>query len=282
MTEGTTDDVLEREKLRYEVDKLQIEVSQLRKPFRQPATVAAIFLGLVTSGAAGIQYQLNQIQAENTKLDIAKLAEEREKLSQEIKVLGDQRAAIQSQLSDGSAAVAAANQQIADVQQKLTALEERLRSESGVRPALYKDLSDSANALRLAAATSEDAATSLDLTQREIKSSRAPRASGLLGSFKVGIYYNVKDSTAKAFAEQVQGALNGNVSITQLYPREQAFFESVNVPMGNEVRYEDPAELPAARELQTLLASRSPGDTFRLRAVGTKTPNFLSIFIDKR
>jgi len=281
MTDGKTDDVLEREKLRYEVDKLQIEVSQLRKPFRQPTTVAAIFLGLVTSGAAGIQYQLNQIQAENTKLEIAKLAEEREKLSQEIKALGDQRAAIQSQLSDGSAAVAAANQQIADAQQKLTALEQRLRSESGVHPALYKDLSDSASALRLAVATSNDAATSLELAEREIKSSRG-RASGLLGSFKVGIYYNVKDATAKTFAEQVQGALNGNVSITQLYPRDQAFFDSVNVPMGNEVRYEDPGELPAARELQTLLASRSPRDTFRLRAVGTKTPNFLSIFIDKR
>jgi hypothetical protein len=281
MTDGKNDDVLEREKLRYEVDKLQIEVSQLRRPFRQPTTVAAIFLGLVTSGAAGIQYQLNQIQAENTKLEIAKLADEREKLSQEVKALGEQRALLDSQLSAGSAAVEAANRQLADVQQKLAALGEGLRSES-VRPAVYEQLRNSADALRLAVATSEDAATSLDLTQREIKASRGPRPSGLLGNFKVGIYYQVKDSAAKAFAEQIQGAVAGNVSIAQLYPKDQAFFDSVNPPMGNEIRYEDPAELPAARELQTLLASRSPGDSFKFRSVGTKTPNFLSIFIDKR
>jgi hypothetical protein len=281
MTDVKTDEVLERDKLRFEVDKLQLEVSQLRKPFRQPTTVAALFLGLVTSGAAGIQYQLNQIQAENTKLEITKLGDEREKLSREVTALGEQRALLDSQLSAGSAAVAAANKQLADAQANLTALEERLRSES-VRPAVYQQLRESANALRDAVASSEDAATSLDLTQREIKSASGPRAAGLLGTFKVGIYYQLKDPAAKARAEQIQGALAGNVSIVQLYPRDQAFFDSVNVPMGNEIRYEDPGELPAARELQTLLASRSPDDTFKFRAVGTKTPNFLSIFIDKR
>jgi hypothetical protein len=281
MTDVKADEALEREKLRCEVDKLQLEVSQLRRPLRQPTTVAALLIGLLTSGAASIQYQLNQIQAESTKLEIAKLGGEREALSQQVKTLGEQRALLDSQLSAGSAAVEAANRQLADVQEKLAALGDRLRSES-VRPAVYEQLRDSANALRLAVATSEDAATSLDLTQREIKASRGPRASGLLGGFKVGIYYPVKDPAAKALAEQVQGALAGNVSIAQLYPKDQAFFDSVNVPMGNEIRYEDPAELPAARELQMLLASRSPGDMFKFRAVGTKTPNFLSIFIDKR
>jgi hypothetical protein len=280
MSDANANEVLEREKLRCEVDKLQLEVSQLRRPLRQPTTVAALFIGLLTSGAASIQYQLNQIQAESTKLEIAKLGGEREALSQQVKALGEQRALLDSQLSAGSAAVDAANRQLADAQGKLAALGERLKSES-VRPAVYEELRDSANALRLAVATSEDAATSLDLTQREIKASRGPRAPGLLG-FKIGVYYQAKDPAAKALAEKVQGALAGNVSIAQLYPKDQAFFDSVNIPMGNEIRYEDPAELPAARELQMLLASRSPDDTFKFRAVGTKTPNFLSIFIDKR
>jgi hypothetical protein len=281
MTDLKTDDVLEREKLRCEVDKLQLEVTQMRRPLRQPTTLLAILVALLTSGVVGIQYQLNQIQAEQTKLEIAQLDGQRKSLQQEVKSLAEQRDQVATQLADSQASVSSSQQRIAEAQVKVTALEERLRSEPA-RPALYEQVRDTSAALRLAAATSEETATSLDLARREIKDSRGPRASGLLGSFKVGIYYPLSDAAAKTFAEQVEGSLAGNVSIVQLYPRDEQFFNNVNPPMGDEIRFEEPGELPAARELQTLLASRSPGQTFRFRAVGTRTPNFLSIFIDKR
>ena len=91
MPELQTGDGLEREKLRYEVDKLKIEVTRLRRPLRQPTTWAAILIGLLTTGVVGVQYQLNQIQAESTKLDISKLTRDREAIQQELKALNEQR-----------------------------------------------------------------------------------------------------------------------------------------------------------------------------------------------
>src|SRR5262245_16167591 len=177
MTELQTDDALEREKLRYEVDKLKIEVTQLRRPMRQPTTWAAILIGLVTTGVVGVQYQLNQIQAEGTKLDIAKLSRDRESLQQELSALNEQKKQIETQLVDSQESIKSSQQQIADAQAKLTAIEERLRTEPA-RPALYEQVRDTNAALRRAAATSEETATSLDLARREIKDTRGPRAAG--------------------------------------------------------------------------------------------------------
>jgi hypothetical protein len=273
---------LQEEKLRLEVDKLRQEVVNLRRPFRHPTTLTAILVAAATAAAAGFQFKLNEIRAERTRLEIETLDKARTSIQHEVQDLDSQRAQLASEAAAGSTLLASVQQRLGDAQKQLVALETSLQT-GGVTQGQIQDVRDSVKALRTVAVTSQDSATSLDLTRREFEAPRRSRPTGILGPYKVGIYYLQHDSNAQTFAKQVQRALSKSVSVVQYYARDESFFESVVPPEGDEIRFEEDAESSAAQELRGLLRSRLPDHEFRLQPVlAFPTPKFLSIFIDHR
>ncbi|MDX2182074.1 MAG: hypothetical protein SFV18_20945 [Bryobacteraceae bacterium] len=96
---------------------------------------------------------------------------------------------------------------------------------------------------------------------------------------KIGIYYLKEDAASAIRAERLKKDLSSFAPIVQLYPRAYKFFLDVALPEGDELRYEDPAELSLARNLQSRLAKLDPSAKYVLRPVVTPTPNFVSIFL---
>ena len=108
-----------------------------------------------------------------------------------------------------------------------------------------------------------------------------PAPANPLRGYKVGIYFLNGHAAAEAHARRIEAGLRKQAYLTvQLYPRERAFMEQVNLPQKDEIRYEAGSgdEQRAAEALQRLARDAGLGE-FNLRVVGTPTPGFVSIFL---
>ena len=126
MTVLQQDDRLEHEKQRLEIEKLRHEVANLRRPLRHPTTLTAVLIAVVTVATAGLQFKLNDIHAEQTKLDIAKLDERRAVMERDVEALSAERAQLALAASDGSKLLESVQQRIADAQKQVRGLESNL------------------------------------------------------------------------------------------------------------------------------------------------------------
>ena len=103
---------------------------------------------------------------------------------------------------------------------------------------------------------------------------------GQLNSYKIGFYFH---PDKKAVAEELRSFLleKGFKGRTQMYPKNQAFFDWANNPKGYEVRYEVKYERQSASKLLELMNENDFGINFKLQPVGNRTAGFISIFVPK-
>lgn len=265
-------------KLALEVEKLQIEVAALRKPARWSLTsIVGVLTVLATLIGAGFQYKLNQIKAEQTALDLARLEAKHNEVQQLLS------AAIVN-LESTTRAQAAAKERLDQIEQQLGRAESQLAGMASGGPqsaAARAALGEARASLGVVSASVQQSSSSVeaDLTrlqtlQRGIRSTTIVRLSGV----KVGVYFLADNAAGRSRAEQIRDALTNVAGSVELYPRDRAFFETVNLPTGDEVRYEAGREDETARELASTL-ERLTSRRFALRTVGTPTPNFVSVMI---
>jgi hypothetical protein len=103
-----------------------------------------------------------------------------------------------------------------------------------------------------------------------------------LAGVKVGVYYLAGNASAARRAGELQSLLTPprfRGTAVQLYARPRSFFEDAALPNADEIRYEPGFETVQAQALQRLLANADSGHKYDLREVGTRTPDFISIFL---
>jgi hypothetical protein len=264
-------------KLALEVEKLQIEVAALRKPSRWNLTsIVGVLTVVATLAGAGFQYKLNQIKAEQTALDLARLEVRHNEVQQLLS------GAI-ANLESTTRAQAAAKARLDQIEQQLSQAEAQLGSLApGPQGAAARAaLGEARASLGAVSATVQRSSSSVeaDITrlqslQQGMRGAPIVRLSGV----KVGVYFLADNAAGKRLAEQVRDGLASVAGSIELYPRDRAFFQTVNLPSGDEVRYEAGREDDVARELAATL-ERLTSRRFTLRAVGTPTPNFVSVMI---
>jgi chromosome segregation ATPase len=264
-------------KLALEVEKLQIEVAALRKPRRWSLTT--LFTGLTVAATligTGFQYKFNQIKAEQTALDLARLEARHNEVQQLLS------AAI-ANLESTTRAQAAAKERLDQIEQQMRQAESQLASlapgpQSAAARAALGEARASLGAVSASVQRSSNSVeadiTRLQSLQQGIRGATVVRLSGV----KVGIYFLADNAAGRTRAEQIRDALTNVAGSVELYPRDRAFFETVNLPSGDEVRYEAGREDEIARELAATL-ERLTARRFSLRTVGTPTPNFVSVMI---
>jgi hypothetical protein len=102
-----------------------------------------------------------------------------------------------------------------------------------------------------------------------------------LGGFKIGIYYLAGNKNGQMRAEALQQKLIAAKcpADLQLYPKPRTFFEEVQLPLADEIRYEPDYEDAQAQALLVLLKHIDPRTEYVLRSVRNRTPQFISIFM---
>jgi hypothetical protein len=265
-------------KLALEVEKLQIEVAALRKPssrWNLTSIVGALTVAATLAGA-GFQYKLNQIKAEQTALELTRLESKHAEVQQ---LLSNAIANLEST----TRAQQAAKEKLDQIEQQLTRTEATLASAApGPQGAAARvALGEARASLGAVSATVQRSSTSVeaDLTRLHTlqQGIRGGAAVGLSG-VKVGVYFLGDNAGARRIAGQMREVLTGVAGSVELNARDRAFFETVNLPLGDEVRYEAGREDAVARELAETL-ERLTSRRFTLRAVGTTTPGFVSVMI---
>lgn len=267
-----------QQKLALEVEKLQIEVAALRKPasrWKLTSIVAAI-TAAATFVSAGFQYKVNEIRAQQTALDLTRL----EGKHAEVQTL---LASAIANLESTTRAQGEAKAQLDRLQQQLTQAESSLASaapspqSAAVRAALGQarvSLGEVSATVQQSSSSVEADLTRLQSLQQGIRASTVVRLSGV----KVGVYFLNGQADARRRAEQIRDALAGVAGSVELNARDRSFFDTVNLPSGDEVRYEPGREDAIARELAQAL-ERLTSQRFALRAVTTPTPGFVSVML---
>jgi hypothetical protein len=104
---------------------------------------------------------------------------------------------------------------------------------------------------------------------------------GSLFGFKIGIYFLRGSETLTAKASDIKEKITdkGFQGTIQLYPSDKSFFDLVREPRAIEVRYEPGREDGAADSLMAILRDLYPELSIVKRAVTSRTPGFISIFI---
>ena len=102
-----------------------------------------------------------------------------------------------------------------------------------------------------------------------------------LAGYKIAIYYLADNAAAAAQANDLRAKLTeaNCPAPIQIDPRPRSFFDNVQPPLDNEVRYEPDYENAQAQALMLLLSRIDPQTHFVLRPVGNRTPQFISIFL---
>ena len=105
------------DKVYWEVQKLQAEIDNLRKPpYRSPTVmvplISAVVAAIVAVVGAGFKYQMNQLEARRVELQVADLQQQRVSLLREVE-------AVQSDADKVTAQLKTANEQLADAQKAL-------------------------------------------------------------------------------------------------------------------------------------------------------------------
>jgi hypothetical protein len=104
-----------------------------------------------------------------------------------------------------------------------------------------------------------------------------------LSGYKIGIYFYDNDPSSipsvLKVAERLKDA--GFSGTVQQYPSNDAFFENVNRPSGLEVRYEAGIEDQAADALLAIVQTADNRNRWIKRQVGSRTPNFISVFVPR-
>jgi hypothetical protein len=165
----------ERDKLRWEIEKLRAETESLRRPaYLSPATLIALATAAVGLVGAGFQYQLNQVRAERADLAAAQnnfraetaqdelerlektkaeLASEIDAMQAENKKVSEQLASVRSQLTNAEAGIqaAAANAASPEAKQALTQAQNTvaaLKTETGASEKVQVERAERLEAIR--------------------------------------------------------------------------------------------------------------------------------------
>jgi DNA repair exonuclease SbcCD ATPase subunit len=269
------------QKLALEIQKLQGELDAQRQPPRRWSltAIAGVLTVAATLAGAGFQYKLNQIKAEQTTLEIAKLEARHGEVQQLL------QAAI-TNLESTTQAQNAAQAKLGQIMEQLTRAESQLASTAPgpQATAARAALGEARASLDAVSAAVQRSSNSVEADIGRLQTLRQQiRSSGPavgLATTKVGIYFLRDNPAALRAAEQIRDALSAERSVgaIELYPRDRAFFETVNAPSGDEVRYEPGREERVARELANTL-ERLTARRFALRTVATPTPGFLSVMV---
>jgi hypothetical protein len=104
-----------------------------------------------------------------------------------------------------------------------------------------------------------------------------------LRGFTIGIYYYKDDPTVGKTLLAIKSRLKsaGFLGTIQEYPNDDAFFERVYAPKALEIRFEGDTENEASRTLLSIMKNANANENWTLLKVGSKTPNFISIFVPR-
>jgi hypothetical protein len=122
------------------------------------------------------------------------------------------------------------------------------------------------------------------VASKAVEVSRDLEALRPLRGYKVGIYFYGDDPAGIAEANAMQARLKdaGFTGVVQMYPRDEAFFKSVNPPSSFEVRFEKGTEDEAAAVLLGVVQDPSSQAKWTKVPVGNVTSNFISIFVPRK
>jgi hypothetical protein len=109
----------------------------------------------------------------------------------------------------------------------------------------------------------------------------SPQYGSPLDGYVIGIYFIAMDKAAEAASNQIRRHLLslGLQNTVRLYPSTQEFMESVVPPDSLEVRYEAGIEDRQATMIADALGAPPLSAKATQRTVGSRTPNFVSIFV---
>jgi tetratricopeptide (TPR) repeat protein len=282
-------------KLHWEIEKLKAETANLSKPFyRSPSNfIAAITIILALFGMAAQywksdrEYKLAEIERQRAMLDLEKLQKEKAEIDRNIEQLKPQLSEILKQYSSAEEKLNSTRAIIGNLEKQVSVLK-------GSQPA-SRELQDAIeflkNALSAATGANSQSATSLEETTRNLNAFQesmasvgavaSPQRDRSLSTYTIGIYYLKNDDKAAATAKNVKALLlsDPKVSFVPLYSRDIKFFHAMKKKDIHEIRYEPEIEKAAASDILKILTDNLAPLEFSLRAVRTKTPSFISIFI---
>lgn len=164
----------------------------------------------------------------------------------------------------------------------------------------YKDLNSGdpksqSNAIRLMRVVDSDLSQSLlelvavtpgispAVVQQATEVKREILAIAPLRGYTIGLYYYKDDAAAGRTLSSIKSRLktSGFLGSVQEYPNDDAFFERVYAPKTLEIRFEGGTEDEASKTLLSIMKSTAANENWNLLKVGSKTPDFISIFVPR-
>jgi hypothetical protein len=302
-------------KLQYEVEKMRLEVHNLRLPIWTAVTAMVALLGLAgqcyhadqDARTAAIDAKLaetkkNALDAKSTQLEL-----EQRDVRRRIDSLQRVESTIATRIdSTVNARLAAAQQELdllrvradelrAIISHSDTALMGAQSALQATAPAGPTELQRArtavgaaVNAVQGITRTQNQGEAALSLAQRTLAAgtasvTAAPVASGAaLAEFRVTIYYPAGSAALQARADRLKAGLltstNGPSSV-RIEPVSRDYLRRNRVPAGIQIRHDEQEASVAKALARTLLRLDSTTTSVQFRMVSARTPLFLSVFI---